>query len=244
MNDIFQMAGKSYRDALALVQQRGRVLGIALAILAVSGIVSFLVENFFATILARQIVSTLLNLAGIWLASPYLVSLYRYLLSGDTAPPESLRGSSEAQRFFGWSGVLAFLTAFPSYVFSTFAPPGLTAETASNPETITLVWGTMLLLVAVWIFTTRTITLLPEAALGTDTGGLAQALARTRGRFWFIVGAVSVPLLPVTIFSVLLAASITGIVSIVISTAMVLVLGTLALTVTANLYRWLLDHPK
>lgn len=242
MNDIFQMAGKSYRDAFALVQQRGAVLGVALAILAASGVASLLVEGMFATALARQLVSTLLNLAGIWLASPYLVHLYRYLLDVE-APAPDLRGSDESRRFFGWSGVLAFITGFPGYVFALFVPPGLTPETADSPETVLLSWSTMLLLLAAWIFTTRTITLLPEAALGTDTG-LAQAFARTRRRFWFIVGAVSVPLLPVTVLGVLLTSSTTGIASIVLTIAMVLVLGTLALPVTANLYRWLLDNPK
>lgn len=243
MGDIFLMANKSYRDAILLVRERGAVLGIALAILAASGVLSLMVEGFFATVFARQLVGTLLNLAGIWLASPYLVSLYRYLLSGDTAPPQAMRGSDEANRFFGWSGVLAFVTAAPGYVFALFAPPGLTPETADNPETILLIWGTMLLLIAVWIFTTRTITLLPEAALGADNG-IPQALAQTRGRFWFSVGAISVPLLPITIFGMLLTAVTSGFVSIVLSIGMVLVLGTLALAVTANLYRWLLDHPK
>jgi hypothetical protein len=243
MGDIFQMAGKSYRDAIALVREQGAVLGIALAILAASGIASLLIEGMFATALARQLVSTLLNLGGIWLAAPYLVSLYRYLLDADPLSPQELRNSDKSRRFFGWSGVLAFITAFPGYVFAMFAPPGLTPETADSPEMITLVWGTMLLLLAAWIFTTRTITLLPEATLGTDTG-LGQAFARTRRRFWFIVGAVSVPLLPITVLSVILTSSTTGIVSIVFTVAMVLVLGTLALAVTANLYRWLLDNPK
>jgi hypothetical protein len=243
MGDIFLMANKSYRDAVGLVRERGMVLGIALAILAASGVLSLMVEGFFTTVLARQLVGTLLNLAGIWLAAPYLVSLYRYLLNGDTTPPQAFRNSDEARRFFGWSGVLAFVTAAPGYVFAVFAPPGLTPETADNPETILLIWGTLMLLIAVWIFTTRTITLLPEAALGTDTG-VPRALAQTRGRFWFSVGAVSVPLLPITILGMLLTTVTTGFVSIVLSIAMVLVLGTLALAVTANLYRWLLDHPK
>lgn len=243
MGEIFQMAGKSYRDALMLVRERGTVLGIALAILAASGIASLVIEGFFGTALARQLVGTLLNLAGIYIASPYLVSLYHYLLRRETIDPQSLRRSPEAQRFFGWSGVLAFLTAVPGYIFAAFAPPGLTPETAENPETILLIWGTMLLLVAAWVFTTRTITLLPEAALGEDDG-LAQAFARTRGRFWFTVGAVTVPLLPVTLVGMLFTSSTSGVVSIVLSIAMVLVLGTLALAVTANLYRWLLDNPK
>lgn len=243
MGDIFQMAGKSYRDALALVQQRGMVLGIALAILAASGIVSLIVEGMLHTPFGRQLASTLINLAGIWAASPYLVSLYRYLLNGDTTSPQELRNSEMSRRFFGWSGVLAFVTAAPGYIFALFAPPGLTPETASNPETITLVWGTMLLLVAVWIFTTRTITLLPEAAMGDDQG-IAQAFARTRGRFWFTVGAVTVPLLPITVLGLLMTSSTSGVFSIVLSIAMVLVLGTLALAVTANLYRWFLDNPK
>ena len=94
-----------------------------------------------------------------------------------------------------------------------------------------------------WIFTTRTITLLPAAALGAHIT-LQLALRHTRKRFWFIVGAVTIPLLPVTVLGLILTTSTDGIISIVFSIVMALAVLILAVAVTANLYRWLMDNPK
>lgn len=243
MGAIWSLAGQSYRDAFGLLQRAGGTVAIAVAILAAASFVSLGADRFINTGLGRQVAGTLSSVAGIWLASPYLVSLYRLLLTKENVPPAALRGTAAAQHFFGWSAVLAFITGAPGYVFAAFAPPGLTPETADNPEMILLVWSTFLLLIAMWIFTTRTITLLPAAALGLDTG-FRFAWQQTRGRFWFVVGAVTVPLLPVTLLGLLLTAGTSGIVSIVLSIAMALVVLILAVAVTANLYRWLMDNPK
>lgn len=243
MADIFSLAGQSYRDAWTLLWRATSTVAIAVVILAISSVVSLGTDRLIATSLGRQVAGTLCSIAGIWFASPYLVSLYRLLLEREPDAPQTLRSTDASQRFFGWSAVLAFVTALPGYVFAIFAPPGLTAETAGSPETITLVWGTFLLLIAVWVFTTRTITLLPAAALGLDIT-LPVALQQTRGRFWFVVGAVTAPLLPVTVLGLLLTTSTQGIASIVFSIAMALVVLILAVAVTANLYRWLMDNPK
>jgi hypothetical protein len=243
MGDIFSLSGQSYRDAWLLLQRATTTVAIAVAILAASSFISLGADRLIATSLGRQVAGTLCSVAGIWFASPYLVSLYRFLLNKETVPPESLRGTDASQRFFGWSAVLAFVTAVPGYIFAIFAPPGLTPETASSPETILLIWGTFLLLVAMWIFTTRTITLLPAAALGAHIT-LQLALRHTRKRFWFIVGAVTIPLLPVTVLGLILTTSTDGIISIVFSIVMALAVLILAVAVTANLYRWLMDNPK
>jgi hypothetical protein len=243
MGDIFSLSGQSYRDAWLLLQRATTTVAIAVAILAASSFISLGADRLIATSLGRQVAGTLCSVAGIWFASPYLVSLYRFLLNKETVPPESLRGTDAAQRFFGWSAVLAFVAAVPGYIFAIFAPPGLTPETASSPETILIIWGTFLLLIAMWIFTTRTITLLPAAALGVEIT-LQLALRHTRKRFWFIVGAVTIPLLPVTVLGLILTTSTEGIISIVFSIAMALVVLILAVAVTANLYRWLMDNQK
>jgi hypothetical protein len=243
MGDIFSLSAQSYRDAWSLLQRATSTVAIAVIILAVSSFVSLGADRLIATSLGRQVAGTLCSVAGIWFASPYLVSLYRLLLNNEPTRPESLRGTDASQRFFGWSAVLAFVTAVPGYVFAIFAPPGLTPETASSPETILLVWGTFLLLIAMWIFTTRTITLLPAAALGIEIT-LPLALLHTRKRFWFIVGAVTIPLLPVTVLGLVLTTSTSGVVSIVFSIGMALAVLILAVAVTANLYRWLMDNPK
>jgi hypothetical protein len=234
MGDIFSLSGQSYRDAWLLLQRATTTVAIAVAILAASSFISLGADRLIATSLGRQVAGTLCSVAGIWFASPYLVSLYRFLLNKETVPPESLRGTDASQRFFGWSAVLAFVTAVPGYIFAIFAPPGLTPETASSPETILLIWGTFLLLVAMWIFTTRTITLLPAAALGAHIT-LQLALRHTRKRFWFIVGAVTIPLLPVTVLGLILTTSTDGIISIVFSIVMALAVLILAVAVTANL---------
>lgn len=243
MGAIWQISTTSYRDAWSLLQRAGGTVAIAVAILAASGFVSMGADRIIVTSLGRQVAGTLCSVAGIWFASPYIVSLYRLLLDSKPTLPQTIAGTSSALQFFAWSGVLAFITSGPSYVFAAFAPPGLTPETADNPETILLIWGTFLLLLAVWVFTTRTITLLPAAALGHETS-FRDAWQETRGRFWFIVGAVTIPLMPVTLVGLLLTTATEGIVSIVFSVVMSLAVLILAVAVTANLYRWLMDNPK
>ena len=243
MGDIWNLSSQSYRDAVGLLQRAGGTVMIAVAILAASGLVGIGADRLISTALGRHVAATLLNVAGIWLAAPYLVSLYRLLLNNEPPQTEALRGTVASQEFFAWSAVLAFVTSIPQYIFAAFAPPGLTPETADSPELILLTFGTFLLLIGVWIFTTRTITLLPAAAMGSDID-LRLALQHTRRRFWFIVGAVTVPLLPVTVLGLLLTANTGGLLSIVLSIGMALVVLILAVAVTANLYRWLMDNPK
>ena len=243
MGDIWSLSTKSYRDAFGLLQRAGGTVAIAVLILAASSLVSLGADRLIGTALGRQVAGTLCSVAGIWFASPYLMSLYRLLLDGKPTLPQAIARTPSALRFFAWSAVLAFITAAPGYIFALLAPPDLTPETADSPETILLVWTTFLLLIAVWIFTTRTITLLPAAAMGADIG-IALALQHTRRRFWFVVGCVTVPLLPVTVLGLLLASSTGGIVSVVFSIAMALAVLILAVAVTANLYRWLMDNPK
>ena len=243
MGEIWSLSAKSYRDAFHLLQRAGGTVAIAVAILAAASLVSLGVDRVIATALGRQVAGTLSSVAGIWFASPYLVSLYRLLLDGKPTLPQAIARTSSSQRFFAWSAILAFITAAPGYIFALFAPADLTPETTDTPATMLLVCVTFFLLIAAWIFTTRTITLLPAAALG-DGISLALALQHTRGRFWFVVGAVTVPLLPVTLLGLLLAGSTGGIVSILFSIGMALALLILAVAVTANLYRWLMDNPK
>ena len=243
MGDIWTLSSRSYRDAIGLLQRAGGTVAIAVLILAASGFVSIGADRLIAPALGRQVAGTLCSVAGIWFATPYLMSLYRLLLDGKPVLPQAIARTPSAQRFFAWSAVLAFITAAPGYFFAAVMPPGFSMVTAENPEYAYLVWTTFFLLVGVWIFTTRTITLLPAAAMGDDVG-IAGALQHTRGRFWFVVGAVTVPLLPVTLIGLLLTANTGGIISIVFSMAMALAVLILAVAVTANLYRWLLDNPK
>jgi hypothetical protein len=243
LGEIFRLSVKSYGDALALVNRAGPTLFTALVVLAVGDIAGILAMRMFATELGKTLIGTLASIAALWFAAPYIVQLMRLLLEDQIRPGlESFTGPTVSARFFAWSGIFAFLAAIPEYVFS-LAPPGLTPETADNPETITLIWVTFLLLVAIWIFTARTVTLLPAISLGRDIT-LVQAFNHTRGRFWFVMGAAFLPILPVLIVGRLLVGGTSGIVFIGLSLILALILKAIALVVSANLFRWLMENPK
>jgi hypothetical protein len=244
LREIGRLTVKSYRDAIALLRNMGSALALTLVIMGCASFASILIEGQITTSLGKQLVSTLATIGGIFLASPYFVVLYRFLLLGETnRQPEALRGSDIAMRFFGWSSVLAFLTAAPGYVMAVLSPPGMTLDNADAPENMLAIWLTFLLLILVWIVTTRTITLLPATTMGTVTD-LRRSFADTRGRFWFVVGAASAGVLPVMFGGLLLVALTGGFAGIVVSIATSLAVLVIGLTVTANISAWLMDHPK
>jgi len=243
LTEIFRLTGKSYSDALSLLNRAGPTLFTALVILAVGDIAGIFAMRMFASELGKTLIGTLAGIAALWFASPYIVHLMRLLLEDQIRPGlESFTGTAVSARFFAWSGIFAFLAAIPEFTFS-LAPPGITPETVDNPETITLIWVTFLLLVAIWIFTARTVTLLPAVALGRDAT-LVQAFNHTRGRFWFVMGAAFLPILPVLIVGRLLIGGTSGVVLMGLSLVLGLILKTLALAVSANLFRWLMENPK
>jgi hypothetical protein len=106
---------------------------------------------------------------------------------------------------------------------------------------VALMWVTFLLLLALWVFTARTVTLLPATASGRIVS-LREALAHTAGRSWFVMGAVLLPVVPLTLIGRVLIAGTGGIVFIVLSVLLSLAIELVALAVSANLYRWLMDH--
>ena len=241
--EIMRLMGKSYRDALGLVSNAGPTLFTALVILAVGDVAGILAMRLFASELGKTLIGALASVAALWFAAPSIVQLMRLLLEDQIKPGlETFTGAAVSARFFAWSSIFVFLSAIPEFAFS-LAPPGLTPETADNPETITLIWVTFLMLVALWIFTARTATLLPAISLGRDIT-LEQAFNQTRGRFWFVIGAAFLPILPVLIVGRLLIAGTSGIVFIGLSLVLALILKALALVVSANLFRWLMENPK
>jgi hypothetical protein len=248
MGDAFRQIGHltvlSYRDAVEMVTRMWQVLLVAIALLVAASLVGIVAETQIKTDLGSGIAGTLATIGGVWLASPYLVALYRFVLTGEVQrKPEILRGSAVAQNFFGWSAVLAFVTAAPGYALVILTPPGMGADQAASEANMPAVWVTFGLLIAVWIFSTRTVTLLPNAALGVATS-VERAFAETRGRFWFIVGTISAVVLPIVFAGTLLGALMGGALELPRAILTILVLLVAGLSSTANIYKWLMDHPK
>jgi hypothetical protein len=248
MGDVFRQIGRltvlSYRDAVELVTRMWQALGVAIALLVAASLIGLVIETQMKTDLGSGIVGTLATIGGVWLASPYLVSLYRFVLTGEAQRrPEILRGSGVARAFFGWSAILAFVTAVPGYALVILTPGGITAEDAASGANMPAVWVTFALLIVVWIFSTRTITLLPNAALGVTTS-VARAFAETRRRFWFIVGTACAVVLPIIFASTILGAMMGGALELPRFILTVLVLLVAGISSTANIYKWLMDNPR
>jgi hypothetical protein len=69
-----------------------------------------------------------------------------------------------------------------------------------------------------------------------------QAFNHTRGKFWFLTGAAFLPVLPILFAEFVLVSASEGVVRIGLSVILSLVMEALALIVSANLYRWLMDN--
>jgi hypothetical protein len=241
--DIGVLFNLAYSDALRLIRIGWWVMGLLLLLVIAAAILGALVATQLQTALAREIVATLASVFGLWLAAPYFVTLYRLVLTDALERPEGLRRDDATRHFFAWSAVLTFIVSIPTIVAAALDTlPKTAIEGSPQPVNVTQVFATFILLIAVWIFATRAITLLPAAAMGRVIT-LREALAETRGKFWFIVGAVVLTMLPVVITSVIVqsvAAAMFGdgfgAVSQVIAVATVIFAAQLSISLSARLF--------
>ncbi|HEY4169382.1 MAG TPA: hypothetical protein VGM96_21515 [Reyranella sp.] len=250
LRDIGTLFNFAYSDALRLIRTAWWVIGLLLILVVAAAILGALVSTALHTALARELVGTLASILGLWLAAPYFVSLYRLVLTNTLERPESFRHSDIARHFFAWSAVLTFIISIPTIAYAALDTlPKATIEGADQPVNLTQTFATFVLLIAVWIFATRAITLLPGAAMGR-VATLREALAETRGRFWFIVGAVVAAVLPVVITSAIIQALVAaalgddfGFISQVIAVATVMFAAQLSISLSARLFQKLAPEP-
>ena len=242
--DIGTLFTLAYGDAMRLVRTMWRVIGLMLLLIFVAAIPGALLASVLRTPLSRELVGTLSAVAGLWLAAPYSVALYRFVLTGAVLAPESLRRTDAAQRFFAWSAMITFIVSLPSYAYAILGREGpVYAGTGTPPVNVPQTLITFALMIATWIFATRAITLLPAVAMDRPVD-LRQALAQTRGRFWFIVGATVAAVLPFgfasailqIVVSASLGKSIGAFVSVLIAVATVLFIVQIGISLSARIY--------
>lgn len=245
--DIGTLFKLTYNDALRLARTLWWVVGLlVLALLACTAAGIFLGRFILHTDLGQDVFSTLCSVGGLWLAAPYLAAIFRFVLTGNTERPESLRGTATSNRLFAWAAVLLFVTALPDYAYALLADPAIdpAAAASGGPVNVPQTLVTFTLLLASWVFAVRTITLLPAAAMG-DPVTLRDALAQTRRRFWFIVGASLAVAMPcafggavLTVVAVRVGGDAAGAaLSAAISAATILVAVVLGLSLSARLYQ-------
>ncbi len=250
--DIGTLFTLAYTDTLRLLRTMWWVVALMVILLLLSTVPGILVGRYILhTDLGQDVFSTLCSVGGLWLAAPYLTAIFRFVLTNRFESPESLRGSSAANRLFAWAAILLFITALPNYAYSLLAKAGdpvigsvgITAATDGTPVNVAQTLVTFVLLVASWIFGIRTITLLPAAAMG-DPVTLGDAFAHTRRRFWFILGASIAVAIPcafggalLTVVAILISGGAgANALSVVISGATILAAIVLGLALSARLY--------
>lgn len=180
----------AYRDAWALLIAAWPRLGIMFALTLAVGIVALLLGLQIKSLFGKALLEALGSVATTWLIAPYMIALYRFVLTGQLDQPP--RSATTTNLFFAWSSVVGLLVAAPGLVDALFEQLSPTPAGTTRPTDMVI----LALYVALWIFVTRIVTLLPAVAMDRPMT-LRAALDDSRGHFWAIVGAVLMPILPV-----------------------------------------------
>ncbi len=187
MRDIFT---RSYRDALLLLRQMWTRLLLLLGLSFGVGLLTGLLTRLVHTRLGETVVELLGVMLASWLTAPCFIALYRFVRNGDRSLP-SWQSETTIQ-YFAWAAVIQSIIAIPGFVLVVWRD-----FSADEAAYLRLAPGLMLVLyAATLVFLARIVTLLAAVAAGRRMS-FAVAFAETRGRFWYIVGATLLVILPV-----------------------------------------------
>ena len=180
----------AYRDAWALLRATWPKLLIMLAAAFAAAIVGILLATLVKSAFGKALLEALVSVGTTWLIAPYVIVLYRFVLTGRVEQPP--RTATTTKLFFAWSSVIGLLVSGPGLVDTLFEQISPSQPETGRPSDFII----LALFFALWIFVTRIVTLLPGIAMGRAMT-LRDAFAESRGHFWFIVGAILLPILPI-----------------------------------------------
>lgn len=154
----------------------------------VSAIQFLLVRDGPAGKVIGELFSALLTL----LIIPYEIAIYRLVLLGEM-PSHYLEqvGTERFRRFLLWSLLL----------WATNAIPNILVNVLPVPSGGLLTFGTIATLVSV-IIIIRLLLLLPAIAIDARGASATNALADSKGHFWFIFGSALIPVLPLVLLAI------------------------------------------
>jgi hypothetical protein len=251
MPSKFEMIGQlfvlAFRDSIRILRHQWPNLLVLLAAALLMLVPVGLLAPFVKTQLARILVLAELEVGYLWLIAPYLVALYRFIATDERIPAESIRGTDAVAQFFAWGATLIFIAIIPSVVYHLLSPSGPVYYVGERPPVNQpRLLATLLALLATGILQLRLITLLPTSAFG-GRGSMSGSIAETKGNFWFILGALTLPISAITLVSMLLNKIVTGLIGAQFGTvpSLLIGLGTVALyaltgmSLTVRLYQHL-----
>lgn len=232
----------AYQDAFRVIKRMWPAL---LTVTAASVLLQFggdlVSDHVVRTRLGGGVLTVLVNAALVWATAPYLLALYRCAATGEATPqPETLRNTTDNQRFSAWLILLGFVAGIP-YVLYLTAIPDLPPEQLT-PENVNLAGMLVLLVVSivVWIFTIRVVPLMPLLALDPEGASLSRALVLSSGRFWFIVGVELITLIPVLVAGIVITeivAAVAPVLRLPVDAAVAATTQVVQIAVTTRLYR-------
>ncbi len=199
---------QSYRDAFTLVRGMWTKVLMIFALAFIAAVLGALVSIPVKTPFGNALLDAVVTVGASWLIAPAFVALYRFIRTGNgSLPPWQ---SDSVRWFFAWSSIVNLVIAIPTLIDALFEQirpgTGIADPKPDMPRT----WLILIVLVGIWIFVTRIVTLLPAVALGRRMT-LAKAFAESRGHFWFITGALLLPMLPVIFGAFILAGIVLGV---------------------------------
>ena len=232
---IGRIFSQSYRDAGRLIRVLWSAILIESILLLCADWIADQASNLPSSLVGKLLASTLVSIGAIWLAAPYIVAQYRFVILEEVERwPERLRRGDGVRLFWSWSAVIAFATL----------PLALAARQIGRLEDFLPLLGLVSLVVA--YLAVRLITLLPAAALG-GPATLSRAWGQSKGHFWFILVAAMLPVASVMVPTIIVAGifrmflpSVAGVISYVGTAGA----GLLGLSAASRIYEMLAGGPE
>jgi hypothetical protein len=198
-----------------------------------------------------QAVTGLAILIGLsFLLTPFLLTIHRFLLLGESATRCDFRPSSPRfQLFFGWLALSVLLVTFPSFLGALTAPknPVYYLSQPSLNDRFTV--ATAVRLVALF-FVQHLLVLFPAVAVDAPGAGWQNAISDTRKHIWFVLAVTILPFIPIGLLGGVVAPLfrpwVGSLIGLIVGTlwvgAMLLVALTLGAVIASRLYQVIGDR--
>ncbi len=184
--------------------------------------------------------SFLIQLLFAFLLTPFMLAVHRFLLIGEVT--QSYKFEPRTLRFklmFACLAALVLAVVLMDFIVLLMQPPQPevvygTERPSGRRQFNPLVLPALPALIAILIFTVRVIVLLPAVATDAPGATWQNAFADTKGHFWFILGTLTIAVLPL-LFGIVVLLGILTLVKVKVLAGLlmlaVLICGVVATTV-------------
>lgn len=180
-----------YADVARIITRQWATLLIVILMFSATRLGLATIENVFSNRLAEVLAQLLGETLWLFLAAPYLISIYRFVATGDVSAGAELTHRSErTSRFFALAALLNYVISTPTIAYAALVSAGEQSPLLRMALLLVLLFVTLAILA-------RAATILPAAALDSEIIPLNASLEVTRHRFWYCAGTLTLVFLPV-----------------------------------------------